>query len=112
MAKVVTCKVIIETPYGILLVKDNIDRQKRYSLPGGNWEKHEGRFFKAAVRELWEELKLVVRWGKIEHLYHHTGASRGGKPTEIHVFAAQVRNGRVSRRKLSAHHFDKEVGGT
>ena len=101
----ISCKVIIETPWGILLVKDALDPRKRYALPGGQFERKHGDFEHAAVTEVYEELKLAVKRGKIKELYSLKAKPLpDGTPHEMRIFVAKVRNsyrhGTLKRKHL------------
>jgi 8-oxo-dGTP pyrophosphatase MutT (NUDIX family) len=109
-SKIISCKVIIETPWGILLVRDAIDKAQRYALPGGNWEQKDGKYFKAAVRELKEELGLIVKWRKIRQLYEFPGSPVHGRQRRVYIYIAQVKNHRL-HPVLAREHFSKEISG-
>jgi len=110
----ITAKLIIETKWGVLLIKDRIDKKGRYSLPGGIYDKKQDKSYEAAaIRELYEELGLVVT--KIKSFSEKVPMkpvwdkkAKRKKRRVGYIYVAQVRNWGYFF-SLKRNHFDYEV---
>lgn len=109
-----SARAIIHYPYesrgtgkkynSILLVQDRLDRQKRFALPGGQFDGKKDKTWEDALkREVWEELGLRVTG---ERFVGSIPAALGGKH---HLYVAEAKGNLELDYYLKQKGKDREV---